>query len=44
MGWACGDARNHTRFWWETLLERGQLRRWKDNIKLDLIEMGDRRK
>jgi hypothetical protein len=33
----------HTRFWWEDLREDdhlGDRRRWEDNIKIDLEEVG----
>jgi hypothetical protein len=49
MGWAghvacMGNKRVHTRFWWGNLMEKNTLviprRRWKDNIKTDLYEVG----
>jgi hypothetical protein len=48
MGGACssdGEGRFVYRFWWENLWERnhwggGPRRRWEDNIRMDLQEVG----
>jgi hypothetical protein len=30
----------HTGFWWGKLRERRPRRRWKDNVKMDIQEVG----